>query len=578
MTKKNEKIQRGSLISLLKMSRQSNTTLFISLVTSVISAAFMLIAPLGLKGFINGEVGEKSGLMLMLAIGGLVIQGLFQALSYYSASAWAEKKVMQLRDEITQHTLRLKITNPLVSEPSKLASIVVNNSETVRLLVSDTLPELVSGVLIVIGGFVLLIILSWQLTVFLLLTLLILMVVINLVSRSMARISHRRQSWIANYISEASTFIAKLATIKALNGEGEVQESVEKITKSLHDLGLKASRISACMGPLILTSTLVSFLSVFAVGGYLVNSGLITLGGLVTFLIYLFQIISPLTSLGNSLNKISAANGAADKLIDVLVSDTENDGINVQAVPSKIGGNLELKNVSFAYEGRKVLDDVSISVPANTNVAIVGPSGAGKSTIISVIERFITPSHGELAYGAHNACKIGLHQWRENIGYVAQTESVVGKTVKEALLFGLVDKRDAESRITEIIKLVGLQDEIGGLEKGIDTQIVEGGTNFSGGQIQRLMIARALIRKPKILLLDEATSSLDADSEASIVRIINKLKHEVTVITIAHRLSTIKNADKIYFLEQGRITGVGTHDEMIHSHEVYARYVAEQTI
>ncbi|WP_146627059.1 ABC transporter ATP-binding protein, partial [Oenococcus oeni] len=220
---------------------------------------------------------------------------------------------------------------------------------------------------------------------------------------------------------------------------------------------------------------------------------------------------------------------------------------------------------------------VSFEAKPNTIVAFAGPSGGGKSTIFQLLERFYQPDQGTINIGNHNIENISLNSWRSQIGFVSQDSSIMAGTIRDNLTYGL-KKEFSDERLWEVLQLAYADKFVDNMPKKLDTQVGERGVKVSGGQRQRLAIARAFLRNPKILMLYEATASLDSESEAMVQRALEQLMKNRTTLVIAHRLSTIVDADKIYFIEHGEVTGSGTHQELLKSHELYAEYVSEQFV
>lgn len=226
--------------------------------------------------------------------------------------------------------------------------------------------------------------------------------------------------------------------------------------------------------------------------------------------------------------------------------------------------HLVLKNINFeAYPGQII--------------AFAGPSGSGKTTLFSLIEGFYTPSYGNIYIGNHNLKELRIDKVRRHIAYVSQDSPVFSGSIRSNLNYGL-NYELSDNEIWQGLQLAHADSFVRNLKDGLNTTLGERGTKLSGGQKQRIVIARAFIRNPDILMLDEATANLDGQSEEKIQQAIKSLMKDRTTLIIAHRLSTIVKADKIFFLENGEITGSGTHQELMKNHSLYAKYVKEQLI
>ena len=222
-----------------------------------------------------------------------------------------------------------------------------------------------------------------------------------------------------------------------------------------------------------------------------------------------------------------------------------------------------------------MLKDVTVTAAPNQVIAFAGPSGGGKSTIISLLERFYSPDSGHILIGDQDIANLNVEDWREQIGLVGQDATIMAGTIRYNLTYGAT-RNYTDEELWHVLDMAYAKTFVEAMPQGLDTEVGERGVKVSGGQRQRLAIARAFLRDPKILMLDEATASLDAESEMMVQKALTKLMHGRTTIVIAHRLSTIMNANRIYFIENGMVSGSGTHEDLIKSHPIYREYVKDQ--
>ena len=273
-------------------------------------------------------------------------------------------------------------------------------------------------------------------------------------------------------------------------------------------------------------------------------------------------------------NELAKTSGSTERIREML-----NEPVEESADDQKIdvaGKELQLQNVSFSYEkDKQILHNINVVAKPNTVVAFTGPSGGGKSTIFSLIERFYKPTSGKITIGNENIDNIGLTNWRHQIGLVGQNSAVMPGTIRENLVYGL-DHEVNDDELWRVLKMAYADKFVKESEDGLGTQIGERGVKLSGGQRQRIAIARAFLRDPKILMLDEATASLDSESEAMVQKALTSLMKNRMTLVIAHRLSTIVDADRIYFIDHGTVSGSGTHEELVKSTPLYAEYVRNQ--
>ena len=268
--------------------------------------------------------------------------------------------------------------------------------------------------------------------------------------------------------------------------------------------------------------------------------------------------------------------GATERIGDIL--DEAGEDLQAGDIIDVTGKILSMKHVTFGYkDDEPILYDISFEAKPNTVIAFAGPSGGGKSTIFGLLERFYMPNAGEFKIGNINVDQLSLASWRNQIGFVSQDSPIMAGSIRDNLTYGLVATY-TDNQLWEVLALAYAKTFVSEMKDGLDTEVGERGVKISGGQRQRLAIARAFLRDPKILMLDEATASLDSESESMVQHALEKLMQNRTTLVIAHRLSTIVTADNIYFIEQGTVTGSGTHQELLKSHALYAKYVSEQVV
>jgi ATP-binding cassette subfamily B protein AbcA/BmrA len=299
-----------------------------------------------------------------------------------------------------------------------------------------------------------------------------------------------------------------------------------------------------------------------------------TAGDLVAFILYLFQIVIPMTQLTAFFTEFQKAMGATERIIETL-NAPEEDYSTGRALENT-SQPIVLDNVTFAYKpGEVILQGVSFAVEPGKVTAIVGPSGSGKTSLFSLLERYYQPTEGVIRLGREPIGNFSLQSWRSQIGYVSQESPLVAGTIRENICYGM-ERAVSDDELRQAAKMAYADQFIDELPDGYDTEVGERGIKLSGGQRQRIAIARALLRDPKILMLDEATSSLDSKSEFVVQKALNNLMQGRTTLVIAHRLSTVVDADQILFLDKGRITGMGTHEELMRSHEMYREFARQQ--
>lgn len=294
----------------------------------------------------------------------------------------------------------------------------------------------------------------------------------------------------------------------------------------------------------------------------IIESNDLTLGDFLSFTLFLGFMIAPIVQMSNIGSQLTEAFAGLDRTEEIMnMPDEEDSGLRTQAI-GRIQGDIEFRNVSFAYEeGKTVLNDISFKAQAGTVTALVGTSGSGKTTIAGLVATFINPISGKILVDNIDLSTVKLKSYRSQLGVVLQDDFLFEGTIRENILFPRPDA--TPNLLQDAVRAAHVDEFTDRFEHGLDTVIGERGVKLSGGQRQRIAIARAILADPRILILDEATSNLDTESESYIQESLKRLMRGRTTFVIAHRLSTIRQADQILVIEQGQIVERGNHEELI---------------
>lgn len=470
--------------------------------------------------------------------------------------------------------LKLPVSYFDKTKSGESVSRVVNDTSIIQNLITSHFPQLISGILSVAGSVIILFFLDWKLTLIMFVSLPISIAVIMPLGSRMQKISKKLQDETAVFTGSIQETLSEIRLMKSFNAESYEQQKGSRGINQLYKYGMKEAVINALLSPIMYTIMMFVIILVIGYGGLRVADGTMTIGTLVAFLLYLFQIIMPMTMFAMFFTEYNKALGATGRIIGILDMEDEKSG-NMDSAELSYK-TLRFNDVSFGYDDTPVLENISFDANNNQKIAFVGPSGSGKSTIFSLIERYYSVWNGEITVDNINIEDIPLTDYRSGIGYVAQESAIVSGTIRENITYGLKTGQYNEEDIERAVKQSYTSEFINELPAGLETEVGERGVKLSGGQRQRIGIARAFLRNPKILMLDEATASLDSQSEKYVGEALNELMAGRTVLVIAHRLSTIVNSDKIYFIDSGRLTGEGTHEELMASHEMYKAFTEQQ--
>jgi ABC-type multidrug transport system fused ATPase/permease subunit len=394
-------------------------------------------------------------------------------------------------------------------------------------------------------------------------------------SRLQLRIAARRVRKADGEVASAATEdLSAIHLVQAFTLEHDRLGRFSMLSGSSLSAGLESVRLQSRFGPLVELSSILSTGVVLWFGAQRVLHEQLTLGILLVFLSYLGSLYKPVKSLSKLSQVVSKGAAAAERIIEVL--DEPVDIVDrPHAVARSISGRLEFREVSFSYGREPVLDDVSFTIEAGQNVALVGPTGAGKSTIASLVPRLVDVDAGQVLVDGIDVRDYQLESLRGQIATVLQDTVLLDGTLLDNIICGRPDASDRD--VQRAVRLALVDEFSGRLPDGLDTHVGERGANLSGGQRQRVAIARAILRDAKIIILDEPTSALDAGSEELLVAALDNLPADRTRLVIAHRLSTVREADQIMVLEQGKIIEVGTHAELARGGGLYEQLTRFQT-
>jgi len=562
-----EMIFNGENEGMLASAAQKSDNKVITYVRTV------LVESINTRGKIN-----TLAFITALVVASIFFKNLFLYLAYRILTPLKNKIMIRLRNEMYQKILNLPIGYFTERKKGDVISRMTNDSVEVEGSVVGSLEGWIRDPLTIIITLITLVLISVQLTLFVLICIPIVGFVLGRISRSLKRQSGELAIHGSEGISLLEETLSGLRVIKAFNYEDFVRakffRNSDKLLEVRNKMGYRrdlAAPVSEFLGVLI-------FAMILFFGGQLVLNERFDLTGslLLTYLGTFYNLINPTKTLSTSFSNMRKGAAAMDRIEEML--STKNT-IDENPTGKKLDGfakSIELKNVSFSYDGAIVLKNINLNVEKGKTVALVGSSGAGKSTLADLVPRFHDVTEGELLIDGINIKEYSLRSVRDQISVVTQEPILFNDTIENNVKLG---KQDATiEEIEEAAKVANAHNFISKKEQGYQTNIGDRGSKLSGGERQRLTIARAIVKNPPILILDEATSSLDTESERLVQDAINNMMENRTSIVIAHRLSTIRHADEIIVLQKGEIVERGTHDELIQKGGYYHKLVMMQEV
>lgn len=502
------------------------------------------------------------------------LKNMFTFLSTFFLSELVQSSIKKLREKMYQKILVLPMSFFSDERKGNLLSTFSADLKETELAIKATTNAIFKDPFYVIGYFATLFIISFKLTFFIVLFLPIAGLIISKISNGLKKRSKKGQENLGDILSLTEETLFGLRIIKSFNAQAFMNNKFESKSNSLYSLMLGINR------RIYLASPISEFLGVLATSGVLLYGGNLVLNEFIQpdvfigYLILFSQLISPFKSISKAVYDSSQGIAALERIEKITLQDQLIK--NSPATPQPINFNKEISfnNVSFKYNQEQVLENISFKIKKGETVAIVGHSGAGKSTIADLLIRFYDVVEGSINIDNINVKKINLSQLRNLMGVVTQDSILFNDTVINNIAFGVEIEN---SQVLESAKMANADEFIENLDEKYKTFIGDAGNKLSGGEKQRLSIARAIYKNPEILILDEATSSLDTKSEKAVQEALNRLMKNRTSLVIAHRLSTIQNADKIIVLDNGKIVEMGSHKELVAKNSFYKKFIEMQS-
>ena len=536
----------------------------------MLEASFELFVPLVIAAIIDTGIKNSDKpyiFKMVMVLVALAVVGFISALTaqYFAAKA-AVGFGKELRSDLYRHINTLSYSEIDKIGTSTLITRLTADVNQMQTAVNLFLRLFLRSPFIVIGAVVMAFTVDPKTAVIFAVSIPLLAVVVFGIMFCSVPIYKKVQTRLDSVMRITRENLSGVRVIRAFNHEQREIEDFDKCSGELKDMQLYGGRISAYLNPITYVIVNLSIVLIIYVGGLRVDTGRLTQGEVISLINYMSQVLVELIKLSNLIINLTKSVACGNRINDVFkLSSSVNDG-NGEKTEGKFA--VEFDNVSAVYSGskEKSLDSLTLSVPRGATVGVIGATGSGKTTLVNLIPRFYDVSEGAVKVNGTDVRNYGTEELRELVGVVPQKAALVSGTVRDNMKWGKPNATDDEiNAALKTAQALGFVNE----KEGLDTKILQGGKNLSGGQIQRLTIARALVRKPDILILDDSSSALDFATDAALRKAIKSDTENMTVFIVSQRFSTIKNADMIVVLDDGKVCGIGKHEELFENCEEY---------
>lgn len=529
------------------------------------------------KGVINQDMNKvySYGLKMLLVTLIACVANIFAS---YIASKVSAGFAKNLRNAMFEKVESYSLNEFNKIQTSSLITRTTNDVTQIQNLTLMMIRMMIQAPLMCIGCIILAVSKNLKLSIMFTVVIPIILILTVLLARYIVPLFTKIQKYTDRLNQIVREKLTGVRVIRAFSKEKYEAKRYDKANKNIYDITLKAGYTMSLLMPLLLFFVDISAAAVIWFGSHLVNSNEMEIGDMMAFMQYSVQVLFSIMMVAVLFILIPRAIVSAKRINEVLRLDSsvKDNGKTLKIEDFPKPGEIEFKDVSFAYNqsDEPVLKNINFRIRKGQNFAIIGGTGSGKTTILNLILRFYDATSGSIYISGKNIKDMSLDSLREMIGFVPQKINLFSGTIAQNLRFGKQDATDQE--IIEALKIAQAYDFVSKLDDGINAKVSQGGTNFSGGQKQRLSIARAIIKKPQIYIFDDSFSALDFATDSKLRKALSTKLKGVTTITVAQRVSTILNSDLIIFIDEGKIIAEGTHHELLNSCESYRQIVMSQ--
>ncbi|MGW7407851.1 ABC transporter ATP-binding protein [Streptomyces sp. NPDC054833] len=569
--------ERVGIRDLFALLLQRRTTVVWALTLTVVGTALGLLQPLMTMRLID-RVGTGQSLLgpALLLAGLFAAQACIEGVGQFLLDVVGEGVVLRLRKNLTNRLLLVRIDAFDRHRVGDLLSRVGTDTTVLRDMVAGSFVQLVTVALTAVGTAGLMLWIDPVMFAVVIATIVAAAIVVAGVMTGIRGATEQSLTDVGTMTADLEQALGNIRTVRACGAELREAERIGADAEAACASGVRSARLGSLVSPMMEVAVNGSFLLVLLIGAVRVSNGDMTISELVAFLLYATYLVMPLAGLFSAISLIQRGLGSLKRIQETLKLPVETTPDPCEVPAPGSGPLLQLRDVSFAYGDRQVLSGVSLQIPERGYLAMVGRSGAGKTTVTSLIERFHDPDEGAVLFRGTDLGRLEHRAYRRHVALVEQHTPLLYGSLRHNLTYAAPDA--SEDAVRDVLDTVDLGPLVRRLPDGLDTEVGERGLRLSGGERQRVAIARALLAEPDLLVLDEPTSHLDTISEAELAEALLKVSERCALLVIAHRLSTVRAAPRIAVMDGGRVSSVGTHEELLVRDRMYGQLVESHLV
>lgn len=559
----------GRTLRLIRISNIPWLLIIFSIILGLVATNVALIYPDYQIQIIDGDISRPTVMMAMLILSAAIVLNFAWGYSQYYAQHLIVRRVF---DKVWAKILHLPVRIYQDTDPRELISRTSTDTTSFGQIFAVLLTGILSNVFAIYLS--IMFVFSYHpMLGYLQLALIPLVILFKVIQgRVLFRISYRLQERLATLTAYLSQILINIPLVKVfVKEEHETkrgQEAIDEYNTTRFRFQTLNLFFAFLDGFLLVINSIIAVLA----GVYLIRRGELDVGTWIAFFMYSTTVMAGIQTLLHIWPTLKEVQGSVERVANFMEKDSEPyEGLTMPEGTS----DIRFDDVYFSYSSRPVITGASFTIPANSLTAIVGQSGAGKTTLLALLERFFVPDSGQILLGEEDIQNFGVQDWRERFAYITQENNLISGTIRENIVYGM--KREvSEEELILAAKKAFIYDRIMEMEEGFETIVLEGGSGLSGGEAQRIALARTMLRQPPIILLDEATANLDAQNQCDVLDSLDELYRGRTTVAVAHRLCTVLHADHIVVLQGGRIIDEGTHEELLNRCPHYADLVVAE--